>query len=441
MASGFRNFNLTFGSRIVTLLMAVGTQSCLAWFLGPSGRGSYAVCLVFASLFSIIFAVGCDIASTYFVSAKRFSVSEGVTYVLIYGGISSGLAIIAGLIVMQLPLAFFDKATPSAFYLALVTIPTSLFSLTFMRLLTAIDQFGCFAIMSVIDGVAKLVLSLVFVGVFSWGVNGALLAILVAGVVTTLSTLLLFLGRYSATLVMPSVRKLLDMLNYGLRYYIGKLSNRLNFQIGTIILAFFATNEEVGLFATALQITAQIMIIPDILTIVLIPRIAGDEMGKKQLVAQCARLAGLVCGVLLLTLAVFAKPIVVILLSPVFLPAAPLIQILAIGVSIRCACKVFVPYLVGTNHPGIASMSVLTGTLVNLGIVWVLFPIMGLVGAALGLMISYFVTSAILTITFSQLGELSLTEIWRYRRSDLELLVKFIKPLNPVHKYIIKKSG
>ena len=93
--SGIRDFNLTLGSKIVTLVVAIGTQSCLAWLLGPEGRGSYAVCIVFATLLNIIFAIGCDIASLYFVSSGRFSISEGITHALIYGGIASVLAITA----------------------------------------------------------------------------------------------------------------------------------------------------------------------------------------------------------------------------------------------------------------------------------------------------------------------------------------------------------
>ena len=98
MKTGFDEFSLTLGSRLLMLLTAIGVQSCLAWFLGPAGRGSFAVCLLFAVLLNVVFAVGCDAAAVYFVASKRFSISQGVVYSVLFAGISSALAITAGLI-------------------------------------------------------------------------------------------------------------------------------------------------------------------------------------------------------------------------------------------------------------------------------------------------------------------------------------------------------
>jgi len=402
--------------------MAVGTESCLAWFLGPSGRGSYAVCLLFATLLSLVFGVGCDVASIYFVSSKRFSLSEGITYSLIYGGIGSGLAIIAGLILMQFPLSFFDKASPTSFYLALITVPVLLFALVFMGLLTAVQQFDWFAAVSILNGLVKLLLTVVFVWFLSWGVNGALLAIFTTDIITIGTTFVLFSRKYGTVLAKPSMKKIMDMLHYGARYYIGKVSNQMNFQIGTMILALFATKEEIGLFAVASVITARAMIIPDTLGTVLIPKIAGNKTGKMELVAQCSRLTAISCGALLLILAVFAKPIVMVLFSSAFLPAVPLIRIMAVGVFVRCSCKVFEPFLLGTDHPGTLSFSVTVGIIFNFIILILLLPMMGLIGAAVAVSAGYFVSSAFLASAFIRFSGLTLVETCHFRMSDWMLM-------------------
>ena len=343
--------------------------------MAPSGRGSYAVCLVFAALLRVVFAVGCDAASIYFVAAKRFSVSEGITYTLIYGGIGSGLAIVTGLVLMQLPLSFFDKATPTAFYLALFSIPTSIYSLIFMRLLTSVYEFGWFAIISIMYGLVQFLSIVVFLGMFSLGVSGALFAILVADIVAITSALFFFRWKYDIKMVSVSMVNLWEMLHYGARYHIGKISNQANIKVGTMVLAFFATREEIGLFAVASMLTFQATVIPDVISTVLMPRVAGDGVGKKELVARCFRLTAIICGILLLVIAVFAEPIVVILFSPKFLPAVLLIRILSIGVAVRCACKVFETYLLGINRPGSVSISVAIGTVVNLVVLWLFLPV------------------------------------------------------------------
>ena len=422
MALGMRAFSAAFVARVGTLVLAVGTQSCLAWFLGTAGRGSYAVCLIYATLLGLVFGLGFDIASIYFVSSKRFTLSEGITYGLISGGVSSALAIVAGLVLMQFPWSFFDKASPTAFYLALATVPVLLLSMVFRGLLTSVQLFGWFAIVSLLHGIAKLVLATVFVWSLSWGVNGAVLADIVAGIVTIVVALTVFCWKYEIALVRPSMAKLLSMLHYGARYYVGKVSNEMNFQIGTIILAFFATREEVGLFAVASKLTMQATAIPDALITVLIPKVSGDKTGQKELIARCARMTALVCGLLLLMMAVFAKPIVTVLFSPAFLPAAALVQILSIGILVRCTCKVFVPYLLGTNHPGMVSISVVAGMVVNLGVLMLLLPLLGLPGAAVGMAVGYFVSSALLTLGFVRISSLSVTQTLQLRRSDWSVM-------------------
>ena len=96
MATGFRDFNLTFGSKVAGLLISVAGQGCLAWVLGPSDRGSYAVCVIYETLLAVIFMVGCELAGVVFVSSGRLSLSEGITnsFILILAG--SLLAVIAG---------------------------------------------------------------------------------------------------------------------------------------------------------------------------------------------------------------------------------------------------------------------------------------------------------------------------------------------------------
>jgi len=332
---------------------------------------------------------------------------------------------------MQLPLSLLEKATPTAFYLGLLTIPVSLFSQTLSGLLTSVRQFGWFAIVSVGQAASKLLFVLLFVSVLSWGVVGALLAVTAGGVLTIAATLLVLRWKCGIGWVKPAIHRAREVFFYGFRYYFGKISNTINFQIGTILLALFATKEEIGLFAVAVQIASRVMMIPDTLTTVLVPRIAGDTEGRSELVAQCARLTAVVCGALLLVLAVLARPIVIVLFSPDFLPAALLIQIIAVGVFVRCTCKVFVPYLAGTGRPGLVSTSVACGTVVNLAVLWWLLPIIGVPAAAVGMVAGYFTSSTLLLLAFRRLSGMKLWRIWKFKFSDWDVLLKTLPHASP----------
>ncbi len=418
MTSGIRDFMNTFISRLTVLGLNVGTQSCLAWILGPSDRGSYAICLLYATLLNLFFIVGLDVAIVYFVAAKKLSISEGIIYTFIYGGIGSIVAIVAGVIILQFPFDFLAKASLNSFKLCLILIPFNVFSLTFMQLLTSTHAFGWFAIMGVVSAFLHFVFTVLFVFAFSWGINGALFSNILADILTVIVILFFFHWKYHLQWVHPSFQRLYMVFCYGLRYYIGKISNEMNLQLGTIILAFFAGKEDIGLFAVAAALTCRVFIIPDTLNAVLIPRVAEDHIGQQELITKCVRLTIIICGLLLFALCIFARPIVAVLFSSSFLPIVPLIRILAVGILVRCVGKVFVPYLIGTNHPGFVSFSVVVAMAVNLGLIMVLLPVIGLPGAAVGMSVGYIISSLLLMYGFMKYGDMDLRRVWLFQRSD-----------------------
>jgi len=424
---GLHDFSFTFLARAATIATSLGVQSCLAWFLGPAGRGSYAVCIMYATILTTIFMVGCDVAGLYFVASRRVSIPEGITNIVVYGGLGSAVAILAGFGLLYSGLSFLDKASLSSFHLALILIPVNLFSLIFLNLLTAARRFSQYTLVSVVQGVSQLIFVFFFVRILDGGVNGAIIGILGGGVITITLTLILFYRKDGAIFKPINLTQFKEMFHYGARYYVAKISNMANVQVGTLILALFAAREEIAFFAVAMRVTIQVMIVPDTLTLVLIPRSARAREGEKELVARSARLTGLICGAALILLVIFARPLVLIVFSPAFAPAIPLIRIISIGVLLRSASKVIVPYLIGTDHPGIASISVGVGMLVNLGMLLLLLPLIGLSGAAVAVSAGYLAGAVVLLFWFARLSGLGIGEIIVPRWSDIAYVIALLK--------------
>ncbi|MFH1037838.1 MAG: oligosaccharide flippase family protein [PVC group bacterium] len=422
MNKGIKDLFFSFGAKTITIISALGVQVCLAWFLGTSGRGSYAVCILFSGLLGIIFFMGCELAGVYFVSSRRFSLSEGVIYTLIYGVVGSVLAVAAGLILMQFPLTIFEKADRPELYLALASIPGFLFFTVFSQLFTAIRQFGWFSAVTLLRGLCLLVFTPLFLWVLDAGTPGAIMAIIASDLVVVVVCLLVFRRKFGLLNVHPRLKNLLAMLHYGARYCVGVISNQFNFRIGTLILAFFATKEEIGIYALAVGLTIQIQILPDAVKTALIPRSASDEAGRKELVAQCARLTALISFLMLLGFILLAKLFLTIIFPESFASAAPLIRILAFGFFIRTLGKSLEPYLIGSNRPGLISISVAGGMAVNIACLFLLLPRLGLPGAAWSVVCNYLVSSAILIFSFSRLSEMDWRSIWRLRASDFAFL-------------------
>lgn len=426
MLKGIRQLKISFVSQILLLIIGMATHSCLAWFLGPEGRGAFAVTLVFSVLLNIVFFVGCDISTVYFVSSKKFNISEGITYSLIYSGIGSFLAILTGLFLMQFPLSFFDKATPLMFYLALATIPFVNMTLILTNLFTAVQDFKSYAFFSVVNVLTRLILTVVFVKFFLLGPAGALLAILTSTVFFSFLLVMVYRIKYDFRFIKPDFAKIKEMAGYGVKYYLGQLSNNVNFQAGTTILSFFANKMEIGLFDVAAQFAGKTMIIPDTLITVLIPKLSHEGEKKTEMVAQCARLTFFVTCLLFFVLNLFMTPIVKILFSSEFLPVVGLFRILCFGVIIRSSCKIFAPYFLGINKPGIVSLSSASSAISNLVALILLLPIWGLNGAAIAMVIGWGVGSMMLLNSFRNSSKLSFVDIWFPKKTDLNFFKSMI---------------
>jgi len=427
MASEIKDITFTFIGRIVNAILVIIIQSCLAWFLLPDGRGSYAICLIYTTILTMLFSFGSDTAFIYFVASKRLNISESITYSILIGFVVSILSILIGFAVLQLPLSFTSKATPSDFHLALFYCPVFLLANIYIQLLTSLGQFYIYSILIVLREVNRLTFILIFVLWLSLGVKGALLANIISDFVMIFITLGLYKLKYHLNLVKPRLIHIRKILSYGMRYYFGRLSNLLNVQIGTIILAFFASKEEIGLFAVATALTVRIEMIPDSFFPVLFQRVANNKTDKLELIAQCARITGMICSTLLIILALFANPIIEILFSSDFLPSVNLVRILIIGTMARCVSKMFVPYILGTNHPGIASISVVIGLLTNIVMMYSFLPVYGLSGAAISVSMNYLISSLILTVSFIHLSGVTIQDLFVFRQSDWEQVYFIMK--------------
>jgi O-antigen/teichoic acid export membrane protein len=425
-AVGARQTAVSFATQVAHIVLGVAATVLLAQALGPAGRGSYAACTVFATLLTVIFFLGTDVGCLFFVGSRRFSVSEGVAHVVCSGLTFAVVAVAVGAVLVRMPWEFFDKASPTAFYVALALVPANFLSLTLLRMLIQVREFTWYGVLSSGRHLLYLGALVVIVWVLDLGVVGAILAMLVSSVLGLVPVLALMRRKYDLRWVWPTRSSLGQVLHYGVRYYFGKVSNLVNMQVGTIVLAMFAPKEDLGFFAVAMSLATRFEMIPGALDSVLFVRVAVDRKGRPDLVARCVRISGVVVGVVLAVAAAVVYPAFRLVL-PEFTPSVSVIWILMIGEWARCACKLFVPYFNATDRPGISSIAVVVGVAVNIGLLPVLLPWLGIDGAALAVTASYLVSSAILTFSFWRLSGMGLVEALRPTRADLNMAVGAVR--------------
>lgn len=433
MTKGLRDLFWSFTSSLGNAVVILAVQVVLARYLEPEGRGAYAVCLAFALVIGVAVEVGTDTASAYMVASRRLSLSQGLSNAIVLS-LGTGLMGMAfGWLALKAPLAYFSRAEPAAFQLSLLLIPLHLLYRSLIRVLTGIKRFFAYTTFTLANSLTLLIAAGVFIPFLGLGVYGAIWAQAISWLIAAGGLLVYYHRSAGYRWSWPERRSTALLVNYGVRDYFGKIANLANVQLGTIFLAFFVGAQEIGWFAVAFSAVSRIGFIPDSLGMVLLPRVAEDGLtGRAETIARSARISFLLSVLVLIPIVVWAEPLVRFFLSPAFLPAVPIIRLLAIGFAVRSGCKLFMPYLAGTNRPGLVSFAVLASVLVNGVFLWLLLPRIGVHGAVWAAIAGYCVSSALLLGWFCRFSKMNLRDVLRFRLSDWSPLFSIFSRLEPV---------
>ena len=425
--SAGRQFAGLFTARLATHAAGLLTQSLLAYLLLPAGRGAYAVCVTFAYLVSVGLTLSAEMGAQFFSIRNRAEVPQNLTAALGVCLVGSALAVALALPFMRSGLAFFSKAEAGALQLSLLLIPLVSCSYTVELQLAGLKRFGPLAMLLLCQSAIVVLLTLVLVWRLEMGVGGAVLA-LAAGHALLLAAGLADLRRNAGFRVrMPCAAEFRRILGYGARYHPTRLGNELEPRIGVLFLGMLASQADIGLFATMSMLMLRFNLIPVSASAVLYPRAAAGEAMPPHRVGLYLRLVCLATGAALALLVAFGEPLVRLLFSAAFVPAVPLLWVMAPGILAYAAAGLFATYFNGVNQPGVCSWAAWLGLSVNAATLLALHPILGMAGAAWALTAGLAVRAALLALLFHRQTGIGLLPMCLPRRSDLDYLLALLR--------------
>ena len=420
--TGGEEVALVLATKAFLVIAGLANQSLLARLLAPEGRGAFAVCVMFGTILGVLFTPGSDRGAQYFVISGRYSISLGVSVGLFLSLVGSVLAIVASAPLIQSDFGFFQKAEPSSFYFALSLVPVTVVSTSLQLQLAGLRRFGRLAVFSVVHATVNLTAILILTWLAEWGVSGAILALSASNGVMVLLLLWDLHQNCGLRFETPAPSQFREVLTYGRKYYVARVGGMVDFKVGALFLAVFATQAEIGLFSAASALILRTFMISDSIESSLLPRVATDPSGRPELVAQCLRISALITGAALAGLVAFSIPLVRILLSDAFLSSVMLIWVMAPGVLLYGSSKILMAYFRGLNRPEICSLVVWSGLTVNIATLLVLYPISGLVAAGWAMSAGFAFRSLILAVAFRRVSGCSYRMTWLPERADLALL-------------------
>jgi len=422
-----RETAIVFATEVWILLSSVAIQALLAWSLGPEGRGSYAVCLVFATFIGFAFRFGVERGAQYQVVSRRLSLSRAASVAFGLCVVGSLVGLGAGGLLIESPISFFQKADTSSFSVSLLMIPLTIFNGVLILLLQGLRRYRRVGLVYVARHSAKILLIIALVWGLGLGVEGALLAMVVASLIAAVLMFLDLWFNCGFRFVRFRWRHMRPTLSYGARYYPAGIGHLVDLQMGTLLLGLLATRAEIGLFAAILGLTQKVLIFSQSLETSLLPRLAAASPEKQRaMVGTSVRIAWLLTAGAIAALLVVSEPLVSLILSPKFLPAVPLIWILAPGVVLQGGTKVLMSYFRATNRPGIVSWATWVSLVINSVVALVLYPVIGLEAAAWAMTIGLVSRTLVLVVAYLRQSQARLSSLIMPQWQDLDLLKEYL---------------
>lgn len=434
-----RDSFITVIRHILGIGMLLIVQIVLARTLGPEMRGQFAVALTFANILIMFSNFGISNANTYMVADGRLSQSQALGLSLILGVLLSAAGIGLGLWVSGFELEFFEKAQRGDFMFALVMVPPMLLHLYIIGILRGAKRYLPMNISYLAHPVLLCLFVVLFNYGFGWGTKGALLAYSSSAGCCVLINLWFLRKEFDLPAMASSLKNVGHLVSYSVRGFWGDVLSTLNIQVATLILPFFTTPANIGFFAIAVSLVAKLWIIPDSLTLVLMPHVATHKEGLASQVESVLRKVIILSALGAIAMAFLVYPLVLFGFGQEFMQVVAVLLILLPGAIMRGAGKIITGYLLGVDRPGLNSIIKVIGIASNAVLIMIMVSIWGLWGAALATSISYILEGVIYLVSYRAINSKAGLTFWAPRKSDMVYLWNLGR--NHVSRYFLRVKG
>jgi O-antigen/teichoic acid export membrane protein len=215
-----------------------------------------------------------------------------------------------------------------------------------------------------------------------------------------------------------------SLLSYGARVYPAGITGYFNYRADTLLIQALIASSfvELGLYSIAVTMAELIFYIPDAITTIFMPTIAGATAdsadAKLGPVSRVTLLVTTVCAIALIPVAWLGIHLVLPQYTgalPAFLVLLPAVVSLSLG-------KIMTSYISGRGKPGPVSVGATITLILNLVANVILIPRYGIVGAAAASLISYTAMTAMMVVVACRVSGLSPADLIVPRKAELVMI-------------------
>lgn len=413
----------TLGRQLFVIALGLGTVVLLARTLGPEGRGQYAIALLLATSLVQFLNLGIASANVYFLGQNKVSVRTALaTSIQLWWKLSIVGIIIAILIISFKANTWFPNTSTSSLLLSLVVFPISLLQAYVISLLQGIQDFKRYNLALLVTPVITFFTAIILVLFAGQGVLGALIASIIGIFMGLITSLLAIKNHWLNSKLNFDENYNSRCLTYGWKAHLSNILAFANYKADIFMVNLFLTSSDVGIYVVAVNLVEQLWVLSSAVSTVTLPRLAElhrDEAKRKILTPIIARLVLFTTLLGSIILAVFAKPLVIILFGPEFIKATNAMMGLIPGIVVLSLARALANDIAARGRPELNTYASIFVVLINITFNIFLIPLMGILGAAIATSISYVANAIFILFIYSRLSKNKWWEPFAIQKKDI----------------------
>lgn len=385
-----------FISQIIGLATGFLLSVILGRFLGAAAFGLFIMTLTIYTIASLVGGIGIPSAIVKYVAEFKedkeklnIFVSCGVVNSVFFGVVIGSVLFALSDVLANI---FNMSELTDLIKIIALSLPFLVVNNTLLGLLNGLREMKSYSLRAVIRSSLLLGFTILLVGI-GFGITGAVLALLLSEVGTLF--LLIFISRnYFNFVIRDYVKTTKEVVKFSSQIFLGNAAWMTNTNADKLLVGYFLMDTDVGIYAIALAIANGLLMIPNAMSTITYPAISeyngkGQHEAIETMINKSMKYSLIVLSILGLLIVFFSKEIILLLLTPEFLPAVTPLTILIFGMIFSGAMGSVGAAWTAMGRPDLEYKLIIPVLFVNLSMNIVLIPILGIMGAAIGTATSF----------------------------------------------------
>lgn len=415
-----------FASNVFILGLNVLTGIIIARFLGPEGRGEQAAMIMWPRFLAYSLTLGIPASLVYYMRKK--DEDQGSLYITaLYMSVVLGfVAMAVGSVIIPFWMKGYSQEVIEFSIWALIMSPIAMLGTINTAALQSREEYHLYNFIRYIPVFATLVLlcGLVLTGY----VNpfNTSVAYLFPAIPIAIWTTFRLVSRYKMK-QKNKVKSSKKLLSYGIRSYGTDVAGTFSGYIDQILVVGLLSPSSLGLYVVSLNLSKMLNTIQSAITSVLFPKASGLQQGEAlKLTFKVYRISTVITLIVGAGVFVIAPYLLILLYGASFVEAVPVFRILIFQTAITSVSWILSQGFMSIGKPGIVTILRISTLGLNIILLNLFIPFLGIEGAAISLLITSVVEFIAVFAIYTLKHRIQLLD-WIVSKQDILWLLQRIR--------------